>query len=247
MISTSHGDRLKLKLLTLSNFTGARMIKAIIFDVDGTLVDTVDLHAQAWQEAFRHFGHAIAFDKIRTQIGKGGDQLLPVFLSREEIQRRGKELEKFRDDLFQKKYFPQARSFPMVRELFEHIRAGGQKIALASSCKSDELDNYKRLARIEDLVDAATTSDDADKSKPHPDIFHAVMKRLPGIAPSESVAVGDTPYDAEAAGKAGLLTLGVLCGGFPELQLRAAGCAAIYRDPAELLRDYDRSPAAPAK
>jgi len=212
------------------------MIKAVIFDIDGTLVDTVDFHARAWQEAFRYFGHEFPFAKIRPQIGKGGDQLLPVFLSKPEIEQHGKEIEKFRDDLFQQKYFPQARAFPMVRELFQHIRARGQKIALASSCKGDELENYQKLARIEDLVDAATTSDDADKSKPHPDIFDAVMKRLPGVVPSEAIAVGDTPYDAEAAGKIGLRTIGVLCGGFPEEQLRAAGCVAIYRDPADLLR-----------
>jgi HAD superfamily hydrolase (TIGR01509 family) len=221
------------------------MIKALIFDVDGTLVDTVDLHALAWQEAFQHFGHSIPFERIRSQIGKGGDQLMPVFLSKEEVERRGKEIEQYRNDLFKRKYFPQARAFPMVRELFQHIRACGQKIALASSCKRDELEDYKKLAHIEDLVDAATTSDDADKSKPHPDIFQAVVKRLPGIASSEAIAVGDTPYDAEAAGKIGLRTIGVLCGGFPEEQLRAAGCVAIYRDPADLLAHYDTSPAAP--
>ena len=111
------------------------MIRAAIFDVDGTLVDTVDLHAHAWQEAFQHFGHDIPFEKIRGQIGKGGDQLMPVFLSKDEVERRGEELEKFRTELFKRKYFPQARAFPMVRELFQHIHACGQKIALASSCK----------------------------------------------------------------------------------------------------------------
>ena len=220
------------------------MIKAVIFDVDGTLVDTVDLHAHAWQEAFQHFGHDVSFEKIRSQIGKGGDQLMPVFLSKKEVERRGKEIEKYRSDHFKRKYFPQARAFPMVRELFQHIRARGQTIALASSCKSYELDDYKKLAHIEDLVDAATTSDDADKSKPHPDIFHAVMKRLPVISPSDAMAVGDTPYDAEAAGKAGLRTIGVLCGGFPEEQLRAAGCIAICRDSEDLLRHYDSPPIA---
>ena len=221
------------------------MIKAVIFDIDGTLVDTVDLHARAWQEAFEHFGYKFNFDKIRSQIGKGGDQLMPVFLSKEEVDSGGEEIEKYRSDLFKRKYFPQARAFPMVRELFQHIRACGQKIALASSCKSDELEDYKKLAHIEDLVDVATTSDDADKSKPHPDIFHAVMKQLPGITSSEAIAVGDTPYDAEAAGKAGVCTIGVLCGGFPEEQLRAAGCIAIYRDPADLLQHFDSSAAAP--
>jgi HAD superfamily hydrolase (TIGR01549 family) len=219
------------------------MIKAIIFDVDGTLVDTVDLHAHAWQEAFHHFGHHVEFEKIRSQIGKGGDQLMPVFLSKAEVARRGTQLEKYRNELFKRKYFSQARPFPMVPELLQHIRARGQKIGLASSCKGDELEDYKRLARIEHLVDVATTSDDADKSKPFPDIFQAAIKRLSGIAVSEAVAVGDTPYDAEAAGKIGLRTLGMLCGGFPAENLHAAGCIAIYRDPADLLQQYDSSPA----
>jgi HAD superfamily hydrolase (TIGR01549 family) len=221
------------------------MIKAVIFDIDGTLLDTVDLHARAWQEAFRHFGHEFPFEQVRSQIGKGGDQLLPVFLSKEELNTQGEEIEKYRGDLFKRSFLPQARAFPHVRELFQHIRACGQKIMLASSCKGDELEAYKKLARIDDLIDGATTSDDADKSKPHPDIFDAVMDRLPGIAPIEAIAVGDTPYDAVAASRAGLRTIGVLCGGFAEEHLRAAGCVAIYRDPADLLRHYDASPASP--
>ncbi len=169
---------------------------------------------------------------------------MPVFLSEDEVRRRGKELEEYRNDLFKRKYFSQARAFPMVRDLFQHIRTRGQQIALASSCKGDEVTDYEKLAHIEDLVDVATTSDDAEKSKPDPDIFHAVMKRLGRISTSEAIMVGDTPYDAEAAGKIGLRTLGVLCGGFPAQNLRAAGCVAIYRDPADLLRQYENSPAA---
>jgi len=221
------------------------MIKAVIFDIDGTLVDTVDLHARAWQEAFEPFGHNFAFDKIRSQIGKGGDQLLPVFLSKEELESQGEEIEKYRSELFKRSYLPQAGAFPQVRQLFQHIRACGQKIVLASSCKGDELEDYKKLAHIGDLIDGATTSDDADKSKPHPDIFQAAMERLPGVTSIEAIVVGDTPYDTVAASRAGLRTIGVLCGGFPQEHLRAAGCIAIYRDPADLLRHYDSSPAAP--
>jgi HAD superfamily hydrolase (TIGR01549 family) len=218
--------------------------KAVIFDVDGTLVDSVDLHAQAWQEAFRDFGHDIAYADVRGQIGKGGDQLMPVFLSKRELEQKGAALEEHRRKLLRERYLPRVTGFPRVRELFERLLHDGKRVALASSAKGDELEVYKRAARIADLVQTETSSDDADKSKPHPDIFEAAMGRLDGVAREDVVVVGDTPYDAEAAAKAGLRTVGLLCGGFPEQDLKRAGCIAIYRDPSDLLAQYDRSPLA---
>ena len=223
---------------------GGRMVKAVIFDIDGTLIDSVDLHAEAWQEALRHFGHDLPCGQIRSQIGKGGDLLLLALLPKEEAERRGEEIEKYRLDLFRREYLHRVKAFPKVRELFERIKADGKRIALASSAKGEELANYKRIAGIEDLLDAETSADDAERSKPHPDIFQAALDRLSGIDPAEAIAVGDTPYDAQAAGKAGLCTIGLLCGGWPEQELREAGCTAIYRDPDDLLEQYDRSPLA---
>jgi HAD superfamily hydrolase (TIGR01509 family) len=217
------------------------MIKAVIFDIDGTLVNSVDLHARAWQEAFRHFGKEIPYQRVRHQIGKGGDQLMPVFFSKEELDEFGAPMEKYRGELFKRDYLPQVRAFPRVRELFLRIRDEGQRIALASSAKEEELEAYKKIARIEDLVEEETSADDADKSKPHPDIFEAVLKRLGKIEPREAIVVGDTPYDATAAGKLDLRTLGVLCGGFPETELKAAGCIEIYKDPTDLLARYEES------
>lgn len=220
------------------------MLKAVIFDIDGTLIDSVDLHARAWQEALAHFGKQVEFERVRYQIGKGGDQLMPVFLSEDELERFGEELEKYRGELFKREYLSRVKGFPRVRELFERIEREGLRIALASSAKGDELKTYKKLARIEDLVEEETSSDDAEKSKPHPDIFEAALERLGDVKPSEAIVVGDTPYDAEAAGKAGLKTVGLLCGGFPEEDLRAAGCVRIYQDPADLLAHFDSSPLA---
>ncbi|WP_424137959.1 HAD family hydrolase [Roseomonas chloroacetimidivorans] len=217
------------------------MIEAAVFDVDGTLIDSVDLHARAWQDAFRDFGHEFEFQAVRDQIGKGGDQLMPVFLSREELDARGKELEKHRVALMKERYLPEITGFPGVRELFQRIRQDGTRIVLASSAKADELQIYKKIAGIEDLVDEETSSDDAEKSKPHPDIFQAALSRLGGVDPSRAIVIGDTPYDAEAAAKAGLRTIGVLCGGFPEDWLREAGCVEIYKGPADLLARYDDS------
>ena len=181
------------------------------------------------------------------QIGKGGDLLLLALLPKEEAERRGEEIEKYRLDLFRREYLHRVKAFPKVRELFERIRADGKRIALASSAKAEELANYERIAGIEDLIDAETSSDDAENSKPHPDIFHAALDRLGGVDPAEVIIVGDTTYDAEAAGKAGLRTIGLLCGGWPEAELLEAGCIALYSDPADLLRQYDRSPLAEGK
>jgi HAD superfamily hydrolase (TIGR01549 family) len=218
------------------------MIKAVVFDVDGTIVDSVDLHAEAWQEAFKKFGKEVDLEAVRRQIGKGADQLLPVFFSPVELAQFGKELEEYRSNLYKKEYLPRVKAFPKVRELFERIRQDGKRIALASSAKGDELNTYKKLARIEDLTEAETSSEDAEKSKPHPDIFEAALGELGDVARNRVVVVGDTPYDAQAAAKADLYTIGLLCGGWNENDLRGAGCIAIYRDPAELLARYGESP-----
>jgi HAD superfamily hydrolase (TIGR01549 family) len=217
------------------------MIKAVIFDIDGTLVDSVDLHAQAWKEAFKQFGKDVPYQQVRHQIGKGGDQLMPVFFSREELEEFGEEMEEYRSKIYKRDYLPRVRAFPMVRELFLKIKEDGKRIALASSAKEEELKVYKKIAQIEDLVEEETSADDADRSKPHPDIFKAALEQLSDVSVEEAVVVGDTPYDAEAAGKLRLRTIGVRCGGFPEEELLAAGAISIYDDPADLLAHYDET------
>jgi HAD superfamily hydrolase (TIGR01509 family) len=214
------------------------MLKATVFDVDGTLVDTVDLHAGAWQDAFAKWGKDIPFVEVRKQIGKGGDQILPVFFTEDEIQRFGDELTEWRFKHFKREYLPKAKAFPKTRELFKALRNRGIKIALASSAKHEELDSYKKLANISDLCDAETNADDVERTKPHPDVFEIALKKLK-VPAEEAIAFGDSPFDAEAAGKIGLLTIGVLCGGFPEEVLRAAGAVKIYRDPEDLLANLD--------
>jgi HAD superfamily hydrolase (TIGR01549 family) len=220
------------------------MIKAVIFDIDGTLIDSVDLHAKAWVEALKHFGHGIAFQDLRSQIGKGGDQILHGLLPPEVIEQRGEEIKDFRADLFRRRYMPQVRAFPGVRELFERIRAVGQRAVLASSGNADEVEQYKEIANIADLIDSDTSSDDAERSKPFPDIFQAALAKLQGLSCDEAVVVGDTPYDAEAARRAQIKSIGVLSGGFTGQALRDAGCIAIYHGPEDLLHRYDNSPLA---
>ncbi|HEX4505698.1 MAG TPA: HAD family hydrolase [Alphaproteobacteria bacterium] len=212
---------------------------AAIFDVDGTLIDSVDFHAQAWAEAFAEFGVTAPFEKVRRQIGKGGDKLMPVFLSPAQLKDFGEELDAFRGGHFKRKYLAQLRPFAGVRALFERLTADGIRIALASSAKPDELEVYKRIAQIEDLLDAQTSAEDAAETKPAPDIFHAALRQLPSVPKDRILVFGDTPYDALAAGKAGLRSIGVLCGGFPRSSLSRAGCLAVYRSPSNILVQYE--------
>jgi len=217
------------------------MPRAVIFDVDGTLVDSVDLHARAWQDAFRQYGREIPFDDVRYQIGKGGDQLMPVFFSPDELRKFGEEMQKFRTRIYRERYMHQVRAFDQVRPLFERVKGDGKRIALASSADQEDFEFNLKLLGVGDLLDGSTTSQDAARSKPFPDIFEAALAKLEGVRSEEAVAVGDTHYDAEAAVQIGLRTVGVLCGGFPEEDLRAAGCVEIWKDPADLLTNYERS------
>mgnify|MGYP002780636155 FL=1 len=209
------------------------MFDAVIFDVDGTLVDSVDLHAEAWRRSFLRFGKTVPYTSIRQQIGKGGDQLLPVFFSDDELREFGEAMENFRSDLYKAEFLPQ------VRELFQRLRGDGIRLALASSAKGEELRSYKELTQIDDLVDEETSKDDVERSKPHPDIFEAALDRLGHPKPKEVIVIGDTPYDAEAARKAHLRSIGLLSGGFAEEELRDAGALRIFLDPADLLARYE--------
>ena len=216
------------------------MIRAAIFDLDGTLVDSNDLHTEAWDETFRHFGKEIPYHELRHQIGKGGDQYLPVFLSASEQREIGKEVEKFRADLFKKKYLERVRPFPRVRELLQRVRDDGKRVALASSGNETEIEHYVKLAEIGELIDSQTTKSDVRNSKPRPDVFLGALNLLK-VGADEAIVIGDTPYDIQAAKKLGLQTIALLCGGFSEDELRASGAVSIFRDPADLLAGYARS------
>ncbi len=212
---------------------------AFIFDIDGTLVDSNELHVDSWDRAFRHFGKQFPREKLRAQIGKGSDQYIPEFLTPEEIKDFGKELDDYRSKLFRKEYLPKVRAFPKVPELFQRIRDDNKQIMLASSGKKDDTKYHIELLNVENLINGYVSGDDADSSKPAPDIFGASLKKLGDISPADAVTVGDTRFDIEAAGKAGLKTIAFLCGGTSGTVLRETGAIAIYNDPADLLAHYD--------
>ncbi len=217
------------------------MVDAVVFDIDGTLIDTVSLHARCWARAFEKFGKHVPADLLRWQIGKGGDRIIPGFLTEEEYERFGKDLGEYRSRLWLRSYAGRATPFRGARELVERVVRDGKKVALATSAKGEELASYIRLLGIESLVDVATSADDVETSKPSPDVFVAALART-GVPAERAIAVGDTPYDAIGAARAGMVSIGMLTGGWSADDLRSAGFLALYVDPEDLLQRYEESP-----
>ena len=223
------------------------MTEAITFDVDGTLVNSVDAHAQAWHEAFREFGFDVGVAQARTQIGKGGDQLLPIFLSPLELESVGDELEAYRSKLFESKYLERVKPFARVPDLFGLLKERGVKTGVASSFQAAELKYYLALCQISALVDVQATGEDVQNSKPSPDVVEVVLRRF-GNPPKAGVwMVGASPFDAESATRAGIRAVGVRCGGFPSEDLLAAGCIALFEDPEDLWKKFDGSVLSPTR
>jgi HAD superfamily hydrolase (TIGR01509 family) len=216
------------------------MPEVLLSDIDGTLVDSNALHAEAWRRTFEHFGIQIGLDEAWRQIGKGGDQLIRVFVSEINRNRLQPEIEAFHKQIFHRDYMPKIVSFAKSRELLVRVKECGIKIALATSSDEADIAIYKRIVGMDDLVEQSATSDDAKESKPNPDIFAAALKKI-GIRSNQAIALGDTPYDASAAGKLGIPVVGLTCGGWKRDDLIEAGCIEVYQDPADLLLHFDSS------
>jgi HAD superfamily hydrolase (TIGR01509 family) len=217
-----------------------RRIEGVILDVDGTLVDSNRLHAQAWFDTFREAGldGGTVLD-IQRLIGMGSDKLLPEAVGLEADSPEGARLAERRATLFDSLYLPNVRPIPGARALVEALRDRGHRLAVASSARPDELRRLLAVAGVGWLREAATSGDQVDESKPEPDVILAALGEL-GL-PAERVAfVGDTPYDVEAGTRAGVMVIGVRTGGWDETGLR--GATAVYRDAAELLARLDESP-----
>jgi HAD superfamily hydrolase (TIGR01509 family) len=205
---------------------------ALVFDVDGTLVDSNDAHAWSWIDALREAGIAAEFATVRRLIGMGGDKLLPRVSGLSADSDAGKRIVAKRSEIFRADYLRAIRPFPGSRELFQALAADGVGVAIASSARQDELAPLLEIAGVDDLVAHTTSSSDVEASKPDPDVLHAALGRL-GVAPVSAALVGDTPYDRDAAHRGGAGFIGFRCGGWGDEDL--AGAHAIFDDPAAML------------
>lgn len=219
------------------------MPHTVLLDVDGTLVDSNDAHAQSWVEAFAAFGFDVSYDDVRRRIGEGGDKLMPETVGLAKESALGEEIARRRLAIFKKTYLPALRAFPGARELLCALLERGHRLVIASSASDDELEDILRAGAIDDLVPRRTSSSDVERSKPDPDIVAAALA-MAGCAPHEAIMLGDTPYDTLAAARAGVRTVALRCGGWDDGALARA--EAIYDDPHDLLRRLDTSPLAGA-
>lgn len=217
----------------------AQTKRGIILDVDGTLIDSNGYHAQAWVEALKEGGHDVDYAKVRPLIGKGGDKLLDEVVGIQEDSPEGKTLSKRRGAIFNEHFLPKIKAFPRTRELVLRMIEAGYKVAVGSSSERKQLEDLLERAQVKDLICDSTSSSEAENSKPDPDIVEAARKKL-NLPAEEVFMLGDTPYDVEAAGRAGIETIAVRCGGWADKGLR--GAVAIYDDPEDLLRRFDDSP-----
>lgn len=210
--------------------------RGIIFDVDGTLIDSNDAHARAWVDAGEELGYDITYEEVRPLIGMGGDRVTPIVAGVEEDSEEGEELAKTRGEIFRRRYLPGLEPFPRVRELLQRLTDDGFKVVVASSASDDDLGALLDRAGVADLIRASTSSDDADESKPDPDIVDAAVGRA-GLPRDRLIMVGDTPYDVEAARRARVPLIAVRCGGWDDRDLE--GARTVAADPAELLERYE--------
>lgn len=215
------------------------MFQGILFDVDGTLVDSNDAHARAWEAAFREAGHQVPFDRIRRLIGMGGDQLLPETIGVSDTTPEGKAIARRRGEIFRERHLPHVRPLPGARDLVVRLRRDGYRLGVATSAQPDELAALLKIAGVDDLFEARTSADEVDESKPEPDIVLAAVRKLQ-LPPAAAVLIGDTPYDAESARRAGVAFIGLRSGGWREDALTDA--LAVYDGPADLLARLDSSP-----
>jgi HAD superfamily hydrolase (TIGR01509 family) len=218
-------------------------IKAILFDIDGTLIDSNDQHVLAWDEVFRDEGQTFDRQLIHDQISKGADMLVPTLMPSmdEETHER---LGDAHGEIFKDRFLEAVKPFPGAHDLLIRVHEAGQKVVLASSASKSELDHYLGLLDARDLVAATTSADDVGNTKPAPDIFVTALGKLDGCEADEVLVVGDTPYDIRAASKCGIATVVLRSGKFSDEALREAGAVCLYDDVAALLADYDSSPLA---
>jgi len=218
-----------------------RPLKAVLFDVDGTLVDSNDAHTRAWVKAFWEYGLTVDPTAVRRSIGMGGDKLMPAVSGIQQDTSLGKLIANRRAEIFKRELLPRLKPFDGAKDLVAAIKDRGCTAVAASSAKEAELKPLLAIAGVDSLMDAKTSSDDAEESKPDPDIIEAALERAHADR-SEAIMIGDTPYDIEAARRAGLDAIAFRSGGWRDADLY--GAIAIYDGPWDLLAQIDQSPLA---
>ncbi|MBV9332424.1 MAG: HAD family hydrolase [Candidatus Eremiobacteraeota bacterium] len=215
------------------------MPKAVLLDIDGTLVASNDAHARAWAEALQQFGFTVPETQIRRWIGMGGDKILPrVDPNLSDGTEPGKSITQLRQDLFLERYLPHLKPTPGAVELLDRFAGDGLLRVAATSANKTELDAIADVSGLARYLDARTTSDDADRSKPDADIIEAALSKAK-VDRTQSFYLGDTPYDVEAAHRAKLPIIALRCGGWTQAELAAA--EAVFDTPADILADYERA------
>ncbi len=212
-------------------------IRGVILDVDGTLIDSNDAHAHAWVDAFAEFGYHVPFGKVRRLIGMGSDKLVSAAIGLEKTDPKARWIVTRRLDIFKTHYLPHIKAFPGTQSLLKRMHDQGLKLAVATSAKKDELAPLLKIAGATDLIEEKTSSDDVKRSKPDPDIVQAALERLQ-MPREDTVMIGDTPYDVDAAHNAGIPIIAFRCGGWHDFN----GVLAVYGGPADLLAHYEESP-----
>jgi HAD superfamily hydrolase (TIGR01509 family) len=210
-----------------------------ILDIDGTLVDTNYHHAIAWFRAFCSHDIVLPIWRIHTHIGMGGDQVVEALCDERTERELGDAIRDAESEEYSK-LIGEVRTMEGSRELIEELKRRGHTVVFASSAKQEEVDHYLNLLDARELVDSWTTSADVDATKPAPDLVRAALEKAGGEG-SEAVLVGDTPWDVEAAGRAGVATVTVLTGGFSAQELTDAGAAAVFESVAELCERLDET------
>jgi HAD superfamily hydrolase (TIGR01509 family) len=208
-------------------------VSAVLFDVDGTLIDSNDAHAEAWTRAFGEAGVVVDPAEVRWSIGMGGDKLMPRVSGLDIDSPEGRPIAERAAEVFRTEFLPRLRPFPGAHDLVAWLKQRGCVVVAASSARRDALGPLLDVARVRSLFDGATSSDDAEESKPDPDIVRAALSKA-GAAAGDAVMIGDTPYDIEAAAAAGVKSIAFRTGGWPDADLD--GALTIYDGPWDLLR-----------
>ena len=226
--------------LTTTSVSGASRSRGCLLDVDGTLIDSNDAHAASWLEVLRAEEFDVTYAQVRALVGMGGDKLVRSLTGLDVEKGRGKEIASRRKQLFLRQYLPSLGATPGAHELVRSLRERGIRAVIATSAREDELNALLEQAQLSDLIRHRTTSNDVEDSKPDPDIVHAALVRGQ-LDSRDTIMLGDTPYDIEAAERAGVPSIALRCGGW-WADDALAGAVAIYDDPAHLVREYAASP-----